>query len=302
MTWEAPPEPRGPRRWLVPAIAAVLAIAATAAAVASRSNDTGQLTIGPSPRAEETAAATAPPSESLSPRSLDPLAVASELSGDGPLFDGAPPLTLVVGHRERLAFVDLASGDIRQLRLPQSRRPPPGVAAIFTVGSHVIVNHHETVLRLTPERDGAVQITEDRRAIPTFDDDSIWVSEQLMSAVASTVARVTLDGTVLERVRLPAISRPIAGTADGLVVSSPGGVSLVNGGGAEEIAPSGDLVASNGRQMARVDCDAAVQKATGAGGTVIKPAEDIPGVGRFAILRDPASAVFAVLKPEPQAV
>jgi predicted enzyme related to lactoylglutathione lyase len=49
------------------------------------------------------------------------------------------------------------------------------------------------------------------------------------------------------------------------------------------------------------DCDATVQKATEAGGAVIKPAEDIPGVGRFAILRDPASAVFAVLKPEPQA-
>jgi uncharacterized protein len=48
------------------------------------------------------------------------------------------------------------------------------------------------------------------------------------------------------------------------------------------------------------DCDASVQKATDAGGGVIKPAEDIPGVGRFAILRDPASAVFAVLKPEPQ--
>lgn len=47
------------------------------------------------------------------------------------------------------------------------------------------------------------------------------------------------------------------------------------------------------------DCDATVQKATDAGGSVIKPAESIPGVGRFAILRDPTSAVFAVLKPEP---
>ena len=49
------------------------------------------------------------------------------------------------------------------------------------------------------------------------------------------------------------------------------------------------------------DCDATVQKATDAGGGVIRPAENIPGVGRFAILRDPASAVFAVLKPEPHA-
>lgn len=47
------------------------------------------------------------------------------------------------------------------------------------------------------------------------------------------------------------------------------------------------------------DCDATVRKATELGGSVMKPAEDIPGVGRFAILRDPASAVFAVLKPAP---
>jgi hypothetical protein len=43
------------------------------------------------------------------------------------------------------------------------------------------------------------------------------------------------------------------------VVSSPGGASLVDGDGAEEIAAAGDLIASNGQQVARVDCDAAVQ-------------------------------------------
>ena len=53
--------------------------------------------------------------------------------------------------------------------------------------------------------------------------------------------------------------------------------------------------------FAVADCDATVQKATENGGSVMKPAEDIPGVGRFAILRDPASAVFAILKPAPQA-
>jgi hypothetical protein len=30
------------------------------------------------------------------------------------------------------------------------------------------------------------------------------------------------------------------------------------------------------------------------------PATDIPDVGRFALLRDPAGAVFAVLKPIPR--
>lgn len=48
------------------------------------------------------------------------------------------------------------------------------------------------------------------------------------------------------------------------------------------------------------DCDATVQKATELGGSVMKSPEDIPGVGRFAILRDPASAVFAILKFAPE--
>lgn len=47
------------------------------------------------------------------------------------------------------------------------------------------------------------------------------------------------------------------------------------------------------------DCDAAVQKATELGAKVMKPAEEIPGVGRFAILVDPQGAAFAVIKTQP---
>jgi len=48
------------------------------------------------------------------------------------------------------------------------------------------------------------------------------------------------------------------------------------------------------------DCDAKVQKATELGATVMKPAEDIPGVGRFAILTDPQGAAFALIKTNPE--
>ena len=44
------------------------------------------------------------------------------------------------------------------------------------------------------------------------------------------------------------------------------------------------------------DCDATVQKATELGASVMKPADDIPEVGRFAILTDPQGAAFAVIK------
>jgi len=50
------------------------------------------------------------------------------------------------------------------------------------------------------------------------------------------------------------------------------------------------------------DCDAKLQKATELGAIVMKPADDIPGIGRFAILTDPQGAAFAIIKlenPEP---
>jgi hypothetical protein len=70
---------------------------------------------------------------------------------------------------------------------------------------------------------------------------------------------VALDGTVIDRVRLPAVSRPIAGTEDGLVVSAPGGIGLVTGDDAVEITASGELIAADGQRMAWIDCEAAVR-------------------------------------------
>ena len=46
------------------------------------------------------------------------------------------------------------------------------------------------------------------------------------------------------------------------------------------------------------DCDAKVRKATELGARVMKRADDIPGVGRFAILLDPPGAAFAIIKLE----
>lgn len=45
------------------------------------------------------------------------------------------------------------------------------------------------------------------------------------------------------------------------------------------------------------DCRASVEKATSLGGGVMVPASEIPGVGWFAILRDPQGAVFAIHQP-----
>lgn len=45
------------------------------------------------------------------------------------------------------------------------------------------------------------------------------------------------------------------------------------------------------------DVDATAARVTGAGGAVHRPAQDIPGIGRFAIVTDPQGAQFTLFKP-----
>jgi len=47
------------------------------------------------------------------------------------------------------------------------------------------------------------------------------------------------------------------------------------------------------------DVDAAAGKAASLGGSVQRPPQDIPGVGRFAIIADPGGAVLAIMTPVP---
>jgi hypothetical protein len=47
------------------------------------------------------------------------------------------------------------------------------------------------------------------------------------------------------------------------------------------------------------DCDAAAAKVKSLGGSVKREPTDIPGIGRFAVVADPAGAVFAIMKPTP---
>src|SRR5690606_414706 len=47
------------------------------------------------------------------------------------------------------------------------------------------------------------------------------------------------------------------------------------------------------------DCDAAADKIKSLGGQVMREPQDIPGIGRFAIVADPQGAAFAIMKPFP---
>lgn len=47
------------------------------------------------------------------------------------------------------------------------------------------------------------------------------------------------------------------------------------------------------------DVDTRVERVSAAGGQVIRPAFDVPGVGRIAIVKDPLGAVLGIMTPVP---
>ena len=70
-------------------------------------------------------------------------------------------------------------------------------------------------------------------------------------------------------------------------------------GGMLQITPEMGPIPSNWLVYFAVDdCDAKTQQAAELGANVMKPADDIPGVGRFSILIDPQGAAFALIKLE----
>ncbi|MFB7464052.1 VOC family protein [Streptomyces sp. NPDC056224] len=73
------------------------------------------------------------------------------------------------------------------------------------------------------------------------------------------------------------------------------------------IAPQGEGAGGGSAMVPRwvpyfhvSDVDATVSAVEGNGGAVLMPAADVPDVGRIAWASDPAGAVFALLKPNPQ--
>lgn len=75
------------------------------------------------------------------------------------------------------------------------------------------------------------------------------------------------------------------------------GEAMAGGIGGLETGPPGTTASSWTSWLGVEDVDAVVAQAVAAGGSVVEPAAEVPGVGRVAILRDPTGAVFGVLAP-----
>ena len=72
-----------------------------------------------------------------------------------------------------------------------------------------------------------------------------------------------------------------------------------NAAGMMQITPEMGELPSHWMPYFQVDdTDAKVVKATELGGSVIMPAQTVPGVGRFAILKDGQGAAFSIIGPE----
>jgi predicted enzyme related to lactoylglutathione lyase len=89
-----------------------------------------------------------------------------------------------------------------------------------------------------------------------------------------------------------------AGTNAGFVyreISAPG--APMPQGGMMELTPQHGPVPPHWMIYFTVDdCDASSQRARNLGGKVMVPPMDIPNVGRFSVLTDPAGATFAIIK------
>ena len=63
------------------------------------------------------------------------------------------------------------------------------------------------------------------------------------------------------------------------------------------MSPQGEVPTAWVSYVSVADVDETAKKVVGAGGTTHMDAFDVPGVGRFGILRDPLGGMIGVIKP-----
>jgi WD40 repeat protein len=258
MSWEQAPPSRGLRPWLRPAIAVVALIALVTFLLLTRSAaQPGTLTIGPTaePALEASTAPSVNPSD-FAPTPLDPLDGGSEIAGGGPLLPDGPMVTVVTADDQNLRSINIATGDIRRSGLLAGSERMIDPWTLFAVGGNVITNAGESVVSITSTDHQRVRLARNHLALPTLDDASVWVMEGPNTLPANTLLRMKLDGTITDRIALPAVAQPQAGVGASVFVWTPGGIHAVSGDGIRRITSSGLLEAVSADRLAWFDCAA----------------------------------------------
>ncbi|MBT2483033.1 VOC family protein [Streptomyces sp. ISL-94] len=128
--------------------------------------------------------------------------------------------------------------------------------------------------------------------LASADNTLVWVELHVPDPAAALGFYSALFGWRHAEMQAPGMTYRVLSTADGdQQDTSFGGIAPQQGQG----EPSRWTPYFN-----VPDVDATVAAATANGGSVVMPASDVPEVGRIAWLADPAGAVFALLKPNPQ--
>lgn len=250
MSWEAPPEPG--RRWTVAAGVVAVVLAVTVAAVMVRPGAVpSELAVDAADGAVGTDLDGDGAADGLRRAPLEPAATPSGGAPEG----GMPELTVVIADfGSRVQLVELATGAQRTVPVfvDGTRQRPD---ALQIVGDSIVLDAAGRVIRLVEGDEGAPQqLARNHRSIPTEDATSVWVFDQLAANIGGVATRVGFDGTVADRIELPALARPLAGTAEGLVIRTPGTVSLIDSDGDRHLVARGQALASDGTHLARLDC------------------------------------------------
>jgi hypothetical protein len=244
---------RSGTRWAALAAAIASIVIVFGMAQARRSTPSATLSLG---------AAGAPlgstPAEQPDPRAfggdrLRPVGTTMRRAGAGPVLPGAPDLTILAADGTGLHLIDTDTGDLRRIVI---RRPAPASlsATLFVVGDHIVVDADNDVAVLARRDVRPTRVAAGHRAVPTFDGTSVWVFDKFTPYIAGTASRVGLDGTVHDQITLPAVVEPVAGTADGLLVSAPGAVTLISPDGQRRQVAQGMAVATDGHRLAWLQC------------------------------------------------
>lgn len=173
-------------------------------------------------------------------------------------LDTLPHSVIVADAFSRLQIVDPTSGDITTVQvLPRPSRTRP--RALRATDDSVVLDTADDVIRLPWDRRQATLLAGDHRSVPTFDTTSLWVFDGVDftgrdNDAGGTASRLALDGAVLDRVAVPAVAQPLAGTRDALVLRTPNATIVAGTDGSARRVAAGPALASDGNRIARLEC------------------------------------------------